>query len=174
MKNLARFAVLSLPMLAFSPADEAGSGEAAPQPIQRERKNGHTRPLAGTKTGMVWDIADAISKEQGSPALRDQVFDAYKKAVPDASDGTISTQYSRWCTFHGVRDVLKKIRADQKAKEQAEKDKVKEAKAKEKAAAKAKKDAEKKAKADAKAKEKAEKEAAAKAAAEEAAKAAAS
>lgn len=169
-----------MPMIAFAAADKgsAGAGEApaappAPTPVERQRQNGFTRPLAGTKTGMVWDIADAISAEQGSPAMRDQVFEAYKKAVPDASDGTISTQYSRWCGFHGVSDVLRKQRAEAKAKAQAEKDAEKAKKAQERADAKAAKEAEKKAKAEERAKAKAAKEAEAKAKAEKAAKAAA-
>ena len=175
MKRLALMTAFAYtPLIAFAAADEGGSGAAPeaptpPAPVQRQKQNGFTRPIAGTKTGMVWDIADAISAKQGSPAKRDQVFEAYKAAVPDASDGTISTQYSRWCGFHGVSDLLRKQRAEEKAKAQAEKDKAKEAKAKERADAKAAKEAEKKAKAEAKAKEKADKEAAAKAAAEKAA-----
>ena len=146
---------------------------AAPAPVERQRQNGFTRPLAGTKTGMVWDIADAISAKQGSPAMRDEVFEAYKAAVPDASDGTSSTEYSRWCGFHGVSDVLRKQRADAKAEAQKAKDAEKAAKAEERAKAKEAKEAEKKAKAEERAKAKAAKEAEAKAKAEEAAKAAA-
>lgn len=119
--------------------------EKAPK-IERERQNGHTRPLAGSKTGLIWDLADAISQKERRPALRDEVFDAYDKKVKDASMKTAGTQYSRWCAFHGVSAKLKEF----KEKDRAEKDA---AKAKVKADAKAKADAEKKAK-DAKAAEK--------------------
>ena len=132
----------------------------APVTVERERQNGFTRPLAGTKTGLVWDIADKISAEKQRPALRDEVMAEYKAQVEGASDGTISTQYSRWCGFHGVQEVLRKMRADEKAKE-----------AEAKAAAKAAKDAEKAAAKEAKAKAAAEKKAAAEAKKEAAAKA---
>lgn len=131
-------------------ATEATEASAPAPTVERQRQNGFTRPLEGTKTGLVWDVADAISKEKGRPALRDEVMSKYKELVPDASNGTISTQYSRWSGFHGVQDVLRKMRADEKAAA----DKAKDA---EKAAAdKAKADA-----AEAKAKAAEEKKAAA-------------
>jgi hypothetical protein len=137
----------------FAAAAEAGAAEAPTTPVkvERQKQNGFTRPIAGTKTGLVWDIADKISADQGRPAKRDEVFAEYKKQIPDASDGTISTQYSRWCGFHGVQDVLRKMRAEEKAAEKKIKDDEKAAKAEEKAKAKAAKEAEAKEKADAKA-----------------------
>lgn len=116
--------------------------------IQRDTQNGFTRPIAGTKTGKVWDIADEISKEKGRPAFRDEVFKKYLEEVPEASKGTCGTQYSRWCGFHQVAPVLKQLRAEEKTKTlEAKKAKRAEAdaKAKEKADAKKAKAAEKKA-----------------------------
>lgn len=196
-------ASLALAGVCFAPSDETGAAvppappeappapPAAPVTVQRDRQNGFTRPIAGTKTGLVWDVADELSAKLGRPAKRDEVIEEYKKRVPDAMPGTMSTQYSRWCGFHNVAEVLKKLRADEKAaanaagaeaKAKAEADKA--AKAAEKDAEKAAKEKAKaeKAEAAAKAKEekaaaaakaKADKEAAAKAAKEAAAKAAA-
>lgn len=150
--------------MVFAAADETGSGDAGkvePVTIERLRQNGFTRPIAGTKTGLVWDIADEISAAQGRPALRDEVMATYKERVAGASDGTISTQYSRWCGFHGVQEILRKMRAEEKAAAEAEKAEAKAAKDAERAAAKEAKEAEKKRKADERAKAKAEKEAAA-------------
>lgn len=143
-------------------AAAAPEAEKAPK-VERQKQNGFTRPLPGSKTGKVWDVADKISAEKKRPALRDEVIEAYKKEVPDARDGTVSTQYSRWCGFHGVQDVLRKMRAEQKAADEKAKADEKAAKEKEKADKKAAAEAAKKAKAEQKAKEKAEKDAAAKA-----------
>jgi hypothetical protein len=148
-------------------AEATTEAPAPAAPVARVKQNGFTRPIAGTKTGLVWDIADEISAKEKRPALRDEVMAEYKTRVADASNGTISTQYSRWCGFHGVQDVLRKMRAEEKAKAEAEKAEAKAKADAEKKAAKEKKEAEKKAKAEAKAKAKAEKEAAAAAAAAE-------
>lgn len=112
--------------------------------IVRERQNGQTRPQAGTKTGVVWDIADEISSKLKRPALRNEVFDAYEKRVKDASMLTAGTQYSRWCTFYGVAKELSKFKADaRKERDAAEKQEKadKKAAAAEKAEAKAQKKA---------------------------------
>lgn len=117
--------------------------EKAPK-IERVRQNGQTRPAAGSKTGLVWDIADEISQKERRPALRNEVFDVLEKRAKEPSYAMAGTQYSRWCAFHDVTSELKKF----KGKDRAEKDA---AKAKAKADAKTKADADKKAKEDAKA-----------------------
>lgn len=153
-------------------APEAETPEAAPAApkVERLKQNGFTRPLAGSKTGLVWDIADAISAEKQRPALRDEVIAGYKEQVPDARNGTVSTQYSRWCGFHGVQDILRKMRAEEKA----EADKLKtDAKAEKAAAAAEKKETAAKAKAEKAEAAKTKKAEAAKAKAEKAAKTAA-
>lgn len=122
--------------------------------VERVRQNGHTRPQPGSKTGIVWDIADKISEKQGRPALRDEVFEEYAKKVPDASAGTCGTQYSRWVMFHNAGAAIKKYRDSLDTEKQAKKEAAAKAKAdKAAAAAKAKADkaaakAEKPAKAD--------------------------
>lgn len=148
---------------------EAEAPAKAPK-VERVKQNGFTRPLPGTKTGLVWDIADRISAEKKRPALRDEVIEAYKAEQADARNGTVSTQYSRWCGFNGVQDVLRKMRAEEKAAAEKVKADEKAAKAKEKADKKAAAD---KAKADKAAAAKAKKEAAAKAKADKEAAAAA-
>lgn len=178
-------ASLALTGVCFAPSDETGSAPvappappaptteapAAPVTVQRVRQNGFTRPIAGTKTGLVWDVADELSAKLGRPAKRDEVIEEYKRRVPDAMSGTMSTQYSRWCGFHKVAEVLKKLRADEKAQESTASAEAKAAKEAEKAAKEAEKADAKKAKEEAAAAKKAEKEAAAKAKAEAAAKA---
>lgn len=105
----------------------------------RLRQNGHTRPVPGSKTGVVWDIADAISSKMKRPALRNEVFDEYSKKVPDASAGTCGTQYSRWCAFHNVSAALKEYKDSiDTAKQEAKKKKEAEKAAKKEAAEKAK------------------------------------
>lgn len=112
--------------------------------IERLRQNGHTRPLPGSKTGIVWDIADKISEKLGRPALRDEVFEEYSKKVPDASSGTCGTQYSRWVAFHNAAGAIKKYRDSLDTEKQAKKEAAAKAKAdKAAAAAKAKANKEK-------------------------------
>lgn len=152
-------------------ATETPAAAPAPVTVQRVRQNGFTRPIAGTKTGLVWDVADELSAKLGRPAKRDEVIEEYKKRVPDAMPGTMSTQYSRWCGFHKVSEVLKSMRAAEKANDAKAAEEAKAAKEAEKAAKEAEKAAAKKAKEEAAAAKKAEKEAAAKAKAEAAAKA---
>lgn len=167
--------------MCFAPADEGTAGAAAPTPepapapatVQRVRQNGFTRPIEGTKTGLIWDIADEISAREKRPAKRDEVFTEYQKRVPDAMQGTMSTQYSRWCGFHKVSDALRKMRADEKAALNTTATEEAAKKAEAAAAKKAEAEAAKKAKADAAAAKKAEKAAAAAKKAEEAAAAAA-
>lgn len=67
---------------------------------RNESQNGVSKPAAGTKTGRVWEIADAISAKLQRPALREEVM----KACEDEgiNRGTIATQYARWTQFYGV------------------------------------------------------------------------
>lgn len=132
--------------------------EVAPK-VERERKNGFTKPAEGTTTRLVWDIADEISAKLKRPAKRDEVFAEFTKRLGDkASAGTCGTQYSRWSGFHDVGPVLKKLRAEEKAAADAEKQKEKDARVAERAEAKALKEKEKAEAAQKRADAKAEKE----------------
>lgn len=134
--------------------------------VERLRANGFTRPLDGTLTGLVWEIADRLTKANGGkPVTRKEVETVYIKEAASrghtASAGTLNTQYSRWVGFNGYQAALKAARDAIKAKADAEAKEKKDAAAKEKAEAKAKKEAEATAKKEAAAKAKAEKAAAA-------------
>ena len=81
----------------------APAAEAAPK-VERpklEERHGVKQPAAGTKTRRVWDVADEISRANGRPALRDEVM---KRLVDGEgfSQGTVATQYGKWCTFYQV------------------------------------------------------------------------
>ena len=116
------------------------------------KKNGIKRPDAGSTTGKLWDIADAMSETKGSPALRKDVVDKYMAEVPGANIATANTQYARWVQYHGVSNLLRDARKQETEARRALKDA-------EAAAEKEKKAAEKAANAEAEAKAKADKEA---------------
>lgn len=78
--------------------------ETAAPKVERpklEERHGVKQPAAGTKTRRVWDVADEISRANGRPALRDEVM---KRLVEGEgfSQGTVATQYGKWCTFYQV------------------------------------------------------------------------
>lgn len=129
---------------------EAETKTEAPK---RDKRNGQTRPAAGTKTGKIWEIADAITNETGVVATREEVLEKYKAAVPDAAEATVATQFGRWVLYNGFSEHVKQAR-------KAAKDAKDASGAEEKAAKKAERDAEKQRKADEKAAKKAEREAA--------------
>lgn len=82
-----------------TPAPAVATEAKAPK-VQREKRNGVTRPSPGTMTGRVWDIADEISRSTKRPALRDEVM---KRGLAEGiAKGTVATQYGRWCTFYEV------------------------------------------------------------------------
>lgn len=67
---------------------------------RNESQNGISKPASGTKTGRVWEIADAISAKLQRPALREEVMKACEGE--GINRGTIATQYARWTQFYGV------------------------------------------------------------------------
>ena len=70
------------------------------------KKNGPTvgkRPAAGTKTGRVWDTADAITRENGRAATCREVRERYTAA--GGNPNTANTQFSRWKADYDNRDV---------------------------------------------------------------------
>lgn len=92
--------------------------EAAEAEAEVEEASATKRPKSG-KTARIWEIADAISAEKGRPALRGEVA-AIAKAE-GLVDGTISTQYGKWCAFHGLtKEELSKIRTEVKQQEAPE------------------------------------------------------
>lgn len=69
------------------------------------RKDGgptvNKRPAAGTKTGRVWDTADAITREKRRAATCREVRERY--VAEGGNRSTANTQYSHWKAAHGSR-----------------------------------------------------------------------
>ena len=61
------------------------------------------RPLPGTKTGQVWDIADEITHEQGRCAERLEVIERF--AARGGNRNTASTLYYKWKQHWDARPV---------------------------------------------------------------------
>lgn len=84
-------------------AEKAPKAPAAEKPakVERLKQNGLTRPLAGSTTGIVWDIADRLSTP-GNPAQR---ADVLKEAIEKhgTKDATAASQYQSWRKFHGFQ-----------------------------------------------------------------------
>lgn len=80
-------------------AAAAAKKEAAPK-AEKDSQNGVTRPKDGTATGAVWKICDQISSRKKRPAERAEVIE--KAEADGINKATASTQYGRWCRYHGV------------------------------------------------------------------------
>lgn len=128
MKKLLMIGAALPALMAFAPSDETGAAEtptpeagseAAAARVELAKSNGVTQPRSGTKTRRVWEIADEISADKGRPALRGEVME--KGNAEGLSQGTIATQYGRWCGFHGVtKEMLKAARDAEKPAETAD------------------------------------------------------
>ena len=59
------------------------------------------RPAAGTKTGRVWDTADAITREKRRAATCREVRERY--TAEGGNPNTANTQYSHWKADHESR-----------------------------------------------------------------------
>lgn len=86
-------------MTQVNTSDKAPAPQAEPKP-EKDQQNGITRPKAETKTGRVWAIADAQSKNLGSPAPRKPVLEEAKSE--GINPATAATQYGRWRKYHGL------------------------------------------------------------------------
>lgn len=70
--------------------------------IERIVQNGVTKPADGTKTGLVWVICDELSDlPSGKVVPRADLMK--QGAVHQLDPSTISTQFSRWRRFHGIK-----------------------------------------------------------------------
>lgn len=58
------------------------------------------RPLAGSATGRVWEIADEMFRRSGALPSGRAVVDAYLFEDPSRNEGTGFTQYSHWKKAH--------------------------------------------------------------------------
>jgi len=86
-------------------SETAKAVEKAPKDI----KNGVTRPRADSKTGMVWAIADALSKKAKAPAGRKAVLDAATEE--EINPSTAATQYGRWRKYNGLAGTGREVEA---------------------------------------------------------------
>jgi hypothetical protein len=82
----------------------------APQPAQRaqradkQQQNNITRPQAGTKTGLVWDVADEITHKKGDAAAIAEV--RADQRLRQHNEHTLKTQYARWRQYHGIKGQI--------------------------------------------------------------------
>jgi hypothetical protein len=83
--------------------------------LVRVKQNGVMRPFSGTPQGLIWDIADYRSNQLQAPALVGEVREFVEpQLMPHAEafggeqkvKDMISTQYSGWVQFHGVKELV--------------------------------------------------------------------
>lgn len=86
------------------------------QQANRVHQNGVTRPAPGTRTGMVWDICDRMSKKLGAPVARKDVMAETKNC--GINPATAATQYANWRKFHGITQEKAVLPTAAKAKEE--------------------------------------------------------
>lgn len=96
-----------------SPNEAAGRGAANPPQASASPANDidtatepdatldPSRPLPGTQTGQVWDLADEITRETGRCAERGEVVERF--AAQGGNRNTASTTYYRWKEHHDAR-----------------------------------------------------------------------
>lgn len=86
---------------AAAPAKETKPAKAEKPKVEKDSKNGVTRPKAGTQTGQVWETADKITaKQKGKHASRKQVMETLGESINQA---TIATQYGKWRRYNGIK-----------------------------------------------------------------------
>ncbi len=70
-------------------------------PVEKDSKNGVTRPRPGSRTGIVWELCDSIYTETGETDRKRLLEMAAARGVCAA---TVSTQYGRWRKYMGLVD----------------------------------------------------------------------
>lgn len=99
--NVSVDSAVATPAVVGPEAPAAAPKEKVEKPkIVRVEQNGITRPLDGTKTARVWEIADSLSAAAGKPAERKDVLAA--GVAESLNPATITTQHGRWREFHGL------------------------------------------------------------------------
>ena len=95
------------PMQTSGGAGSAGLRGRSPVPddavphIQPETMADTARPLPGTMTGRVWDIAEEITREKGRCAERSEVIERF--TAQGGNRGTASTTYYKWKQRYDAR-----------------------------------------------------------------------
>lgn len=101
--------------------------------IEQPKQNGVSRPFPGTKTGLVWDYADAIYKARQNAGVKHpvpviaEVQNLYNNVV-GAVPATCRQQFQFWCVFHGLKDAWRARVAEEGQEVDAEKVAAKKAK----------------------------------------------
>lgn len=96
--------------------DETAAPESTKPKLNTQ--NGVTEPRPGSATRRIWDIATAISDENGVPATAGEVKEV---AVGEGlNEATIATQYNRWRKFYGIAPQGRAKKADQESETEAE------------------------------------------------------
>ena len=94
--------------------------EAPKAVVVKDIQNDVTRPKAGTKTGRVWEISDAMSQADGAPVARKKVLEA--ATAEDINTSTAATQYGRWRKYHGLGAEVNTVEAAAPAEGQGDSD----------------------------------------------------
>ncbi len=92
----------------MSQGQNAGHGSSELQDnsdpqIEQDSMSDSVRPLAGTITGRVWDIADEITRKKGRCAERSEVIERF--AAQGGNKGTASTTYYNWKRVYDARTL---------------------------------------------------------------------
>lgn len=73
---------------------------------KQPEQNGMTRPRAGSKTGRVWEICDAMCEAKGTAPSAKEVIDA---AVAEGANQFMArSQYAYWRKFNGITGRIAK------------------------------------------------------------------
>ncbi|WP_217482584.1 hypothetical protein [Sphingomonas sp. CL5.1] len=68
--------------------------------IEREKRNGVTKPAEGTITGRLWAIIDEITRDKGAPATRKEILE--RGEVEGFNMAMTASLYAHWRKFHGL------------------------------------------------------------------------
>jgi len=109
-------------------AKPAAAEKKAPR-VPQEKHNGVSRPSAGTATGNVWAIAEAIQKRgKGKSPARADVLAACE--ADGINPATAATQFGKWCRFNGLTQARPVVAAAKEKPTSAKKPAGKKGKAK--------------------------------------------
>ena len=65
----------------------------------RPEQNGMKYPSAGTKTRVIWDLCDAMTKELGRPL---KISELRERVAQGTNENMMKSQYTYWRKFHNI------------------------------------------------------------------------
>lgn len=65
----------------------------------RPEQNGMKYPSTGTKTRVIWDLCDAMTKELGRPL---KISELRERVAQGTNENMMKSQYSYWRKFHNI------------------------------------------------------------------------